>query len=84
MENENSPTPEFRRAAVRLALTSGQTRQEISEDLGIGLSTLTRWLSRNIQGQPADSRYERGTGGGGRPSPQNSGRSNSAEARRQG
>jgi transposase len=30
---------------VRLALTSGRTRREIAEDLCIGLSTLTRWLS---------------------------------------
>ncbi|MBC6718869.1 transposase, partial [Aurantimonas sp. DM33-3] len=30
---------------MRLALTSGRTRREIAEDLGIGLSTLTRWLS---------------------------------------
>jgi transposase len=29
---------------VRLALTSGRTRREIAEDLGVGLSTLTRWL----------------------------------------
>jgi transposase len=29
---------------VRLALTSGRTRREIAEDLGIGLSTLTRRL----------------------------------------
>ncbi len=36
--------PEFRREAVRLALTSGRTRREMAEDLGIGLSTLTRWL----------------------------------------
>ncbi|PTM95987.1 transposase, partial [Rhodovulum imhoffii] len=28
------------------ALTSGRTRREIAEDLGIGLSTLTRWLSQ--------------------------------------
>ena len=31
---------------MRLALTSGRTRREIAEDLGIGLSTLTRWLSQ--------------------------------------
>jgi transposase len=31
---------------VRLALTSGRTRREIAEDLGIGLSTLTRWLGQ--------------------------------------
>ena len=46
MGNGNRPTPEFRREAVRLALTSGRTRREIAEDLGIGLSTLTRWLIR--------------------------------------
>ena len=44
MGNGNRPTPEFRREAVRLALTSGRMRREIAEDLGIGLSTLTRWL----------------------------------------
>ena len=46
MGNGNRQTPEFRREAVRLALTSGRTRREIAEDLGIGLSTLTRWLSQ--------------------------------------
>ena len=46
MGNGNRPTPEFQQEAVRLALTSGRTRREIAEDLGIGLSTLTRWLSR--------------------------------------
>lgn len=40
-------TKEFEREAVRLAETSGRTRREIAEDLGIGLSTLTRWLSRH-------------------------------------
>jgi transposase len=47
MGNGNRPTPEFRREAVRLALTSGRTRREVAEDLGIGLSTLTRWLGRD-------------------------------------
>ncbi len=46
MGNGKRPTPEFRREAVRLALTSGRTRREIAEDLGNGLSTLTRWLSQ--------------------------------------
>jgi len=46
MINGNKVTPEFRREAVRLALTSGRTRREIASDLGIGLSTLTRWLSQ--------------------------------------
>ena len=44
MGNGNRPPPEFRGEAVRLVLSSGRTRREIAEDLGIGLSTLTRWL----------------------------------------
>ena len=47
MRNGNRPTPEFRREAVRLALTSGRTRREVAADLGIGLSTLTRWLGQD-------------------------------------
>lgn len=47
MGNGNRPTPEFRREAVRLALTSGRTRREVAGDLGIGLSTLTRWLGQD-------------------------------------
>ena len=43
MGNGNMPTLEFRREAVRLALTGGRTRREIAEDLDVGLSTLTRW-----------------------------------------
>jgi transposase len=50
------PTPEFRRVAVRLALTSGRTRREIAEDLGIGLSTLTRWVGREREvSEPAEA-----------------------------
>ncbi|UWQ46063.1 transposase [Leisingera aquaemixtae] len=47
MGNGNRPTPEFRREAVRLALTSGLTRREVADDLGIGLSTLTRWVRQD-------------------------------------
>ena len=39
-------TQEFRDEAVRLAETSGRTRREVAEDLGIGLSTLRHWLDR--------------------------------------
>ncbi|WP_406565995.1 IS3 family transposase [Allitabrizicola rongguiensis] len=56
MGNGNRPTPEFWREAVRLVLTSGRTRREITEDLGIGLSTLTQWLSRERDaGEPAEA-----------------------------
>lgn len=34
---------EFKRDAVRLALTSGLTRRQVASDLGIGLSTLGKW-----------------------------------------
>lgn len=36
-------TEEFRREAIRLVETSGLTLKQVSQDLGIGLSTLTRW-----------------------------------------
>jgi len=39
-------TKEFQDEAVRLVLTSGRSRRAIAEDLGIGLSTLRRWISR--------------------------------------
>ena len=38
---------EFRKEAVRLALTSGLTRQQVAEDLGIGFSTLNRWVQKD-------------------------------------
>jgi transposase len=40
-------TKEFEDEAVRLMRTSGRTRREIADDLGVGLSTLTRWVSRS-------------------------------------
>jgi transposase len=46
MGRGNRTTPEFRREAVRLALTSGRTRKEVAEDLGVGLSSLTRWIGQ--------------------------------------
>jgi len=59
MGNGNRPTPEFRREAVRLALTSGRTRREIADDLGIGLSTPTRWvrLDRDAE-EPAEDQAD--------------------------
>ncbi len=38
---------EFRREAVRLALTSGLTRTQIAADLGVGLSTLNKWVQKH-------------------------------------
>ena len=38
-------TREFEDEAIRLAETSGRTRRQIADDLGIGISTLTRWIA---------------------------------------
>ena len=38
---------EFKREAVRLALTSGLSRKQISTDLGMGFSTLNKWVQRS-------------------------------------
>jgi transposase len=35
---------EFERDAARIALTSGLTRRQASADVGVGLSTLTKWV----------------------------------------
>ncbi|AVI58339.1 IS3 family transposase [Paracoccus yeei] len=35
---------EFKRDAVRIALASGLTRRQVASDLGIGLSTLGKWI----------------------------------------
>lgn len=35
---------EFKRNAVRIALTSGLTRRQVAADLRIGLSTLGKWV----------------------------------------
>lgn len=40
----NGHSDEFRRDAVRIALTSGLTRRQVSADLGVGLSTLNKWV----------------------------------------
>ncbi|GCE84145.1 transposase [Komagataeibacter diospyri] len=39
-------TEEFRREAVRIALSSGLSRTRIAADLGIGKSTLSHWISQ--------------------------------------
>ncbi len=38
-------TEEFRCEAVRIALTSGLSQKQVAADLGIGLSTLGKWIS---------------------------------------
>ncbi len=38
-------TDEFRKEAVQLALSSGLTRDQVAEDLGVGKSTLGKWIT---------------------------------------
>jgi transposase len=40
-------TEEFRRDAVRMALTSGLTRPQLFSDLGVGVSTLNKWVQKH-------------------------------------
>jgi transposase len=39
-------TTEFKREAVRLVLSRGRPQAEIAEDLGVGLSLLSRWVGQ--------------------------------------
>ena len=56
MARQKRFTKEFEDEAVRLVRTSGRTRRSIADDLGVGLSTLTRWIgrSRDRQGSVQD------------------------------
>jgi transposase len=38
-------TDEFRKDAVRIALTSGLSRRQVADDLGVGLSILNKWVN---------------------------------------
>jgi transposase-like protein len=38
-------TDEFRKEAARIALTSGLTRRQVADDLGVGLWTLNKWVN---------------------------------------
>jgi transposase len=40
-------TDGFRRDAVRIATTSGLTRPQAASDLGVGLSTLNKWVQKH-------------------------------------
>ncbi|MBB6262671.1 transposase [Paenochrobactrum gallinarii] len=40
-------TDDFRREAVRIALTCGLTRRQVASDLRVGLSTLSKWIQRS-------------------------------------
>ncbi len=35
----------FRKDAVRIALTSGLSRKQVADDLGVGMSALNKWIT---------------------------------------
>jgi transposase len=45
-EEMKKHTEDFRQEAVRIALTSGLSRRRVAADLGVGLSTLGKWVSQ--------------------------------------
>lgn len=45
-------TDEFRQDAVRIALTSGLTRKQVADDLGVGMSTLNKWITAHRVSYP--------------------------------
>jgi transposase-like protein len=55
-------TDEFRRDAVRIAISSGLTRPQVSSDLGVGLSTLNKWVQKHpLPGRVLRSNIPRGS-----------------------
>lgn len=61
MPQQRRFTKEFEAEAVRLVQTSGRTQREVAGDLGIGLSTLVRWIGRSRDRQidhPPEGRQE--------------------------
>ena len=40
-------TEEFGRDAVSMALTSGLTKPQLASDLGVGVSTLNKWVQQH-------------------------------------
>ena len=61
MPKQKRFTQEFQDEAVRLVETSGRSRREIAQDLGIGRSTLRHWIDRRRERQiehPPEDRQE--------------------------
>ena len=52
---------DFKREAVKLALTSGLPREAAAADLGVGKSTLGKWITQYRQDQKGVSEPSGGT-----------------------
>ena len=51
-------TDDFKREAVRLVETSGRTIGQVAEDLGIGKSTLGKWLTKHREAELLSGPHE--------------------------
>lgn len=47
MTKQKRFTPEFKAEAVRLALSGDRPQRAVADDLGIGYSTLDRWIGQH-------------------------------------
>ena len=56
MTKQRQFTDAFKAEAVGLVRTSGRTKRQIAEDLGVGFSTLTRWMGRQLDREMGDPR----------------------------
>jgi len=76
---------EFKRDAVRIALTSGLTRRQVASDLGIGLSTLGKWVRAVSEEAKVPAQHVHGKAGTGpRWTPRSACRPNSEHKGRRG
>jgi transposase len=56
-------TEDFKQEAVRIVLSSGLPRTQIAVDLGVGKSTLSKWISQMAYAnEPAAARGYEGAG----------------------
>jgi transposase-like protein len=49
-------TDEFRKDAVRIALTSGLSQRQVADDLGVEMSTLNKWVTAAASLNPGSPR----------------------------
>lgn len=56
MSRQKRFTAEFKEEAVRLALTAGRTQAQAARDLGIGHTTLERWIAQHRDRQMDERR----------------------------
>lgn len=49
---------EFRKDTMRIALTSGPPSKQVADDLGVGMSTLSKWITAHRVGRGVEGRFE--------------------------